>query len=146
MDINKNILTSMPTQQRGFTLVELMVVVVIVGILASVAYPSYQEYGRRAKRAEGRNMLVQIAAEQERYYSNNNEYGTLANLGYSGTVTSESGSYTITVTNLSANGQAYDVNATPANFDDGKCAVLTLDQSGTRTFSGGSDLSTCWGK
>ena len=147
MQMNKLKITSLPNLPRGFTLVELMIVVVIVGILASVGYPSYQEYLRRAKRAEGRNMLVQIAAEQERYYSDNNEYGTLANLGYTGTVTSETGTHTITVTNLTANGQAYDVNATPANFIDNKCGALTLDQSGTRTFGGsGGDLTRCWGK
>lgn len=131
----------------GFTLVELMIVVVIVGILATVAYPGYQEYLRRAKRAEARNMLVQIAAEQERYYSDNNSYGTLTNLGYTGTVTSETGHYTIAIANLTANGQAYDVTATPATFTDAKCGVLTLDQSGTKQFGGsGGDLSTCWGK
>ena len=135
------------SKQSGFTLTEVMIVVVIVGILATVGYPSYQEYLRRAKRAEARNMLVQVAAEQERYYSDNNAYGTLTNLGYTGTVTSETGHYTITVQNLTANGQAYDLVAAPATFTDAKCGNLTLDQSGNRDHGGsGGDLTTCWGK
>ena len=47
--------------QRGFTLIEVMIVVAIVGILSAIAYPSYQEYVRRGHRAEARAGLLQAA-------------------------------------------------------------------------------------
>ena len=133
--------------QKGFTLVELMIVVVIVGILASVAYPAYQEYGRRAKRAEARNMLVQIAAEQERFYTRNDrEYGTLAELGYAGTVTSENGHYVMTVSGVTGNKQSFTVTATPTgSFTDAGCGALTLTSTGQKGQAHG-DAEKCWGK
>lgn len=43
---------------RGFTLIELMIVVAIIAVLASVAYPSYKEYVARSRRAEARAVLL----------------------------------------------------------------------------------------
>ena len=136
-----------PSKQHGFTLIELMIVVVIVGILASVAYPAYQEYGRRAKRAEARNMLVQIAAEQERFYTrNDSQYGTLAELGYSGTVKSENDNYVMTVTGVTGNKQAFTVTATPTgSFSDPGCGALTLTNTGQKGQGHGA-AAKCWGK
>lgn len=59
---------------RGFTLIELMVVVAVIGILASIAYPSYQEYVRKSRRAEGRTALLELLQQQERYMTQNNTY------------------------------------------------------------------------
>lgn len=59
---------------RGFTLVEMMIVVVIVGILASIAYPSYTDYIRKGRRAAGQAALVELMQQQERYMTQNNCY------------------------------------------------------------------------
>lgn len=59
---------------KGFTLVELMVVVAIVAILAAIGYPQYNQYTRKARRAEGINALMQVANEQEKYFNANNTY------------------------------------------------------------------------
>ncbi|MEO8600005.1 MAG: type IV pilin protein, partial [bacterium] len=60
--------------QKGFTLIELMIVVAVIGILAAVAYPSYQDSIIKTKRAEGRAALMAAMQQQERYYTQNNAY------------------------------------------------------------------------
>lgn len=59
---------------RGFTLIELMVVVAIVGILASIAYPSYISQVLKGRRAEGRTALADLLQQQERYLTQRNTY------------------------------------------------------------------------
>ena len=64
---------------RGFTLLELMIVVAIVGILVSIAYPSYVDSVRKGKRAEGRAALADLLQQQERYMTQNNTYYEFSN-------------------------------------------------------------------
>lgn len=64
---------------RGFTLVELMIVVAIVAILAAIAYPSYTEYVRKGRRAEARTALTELLQQQERYLTQRNCYLPFSN-------------------------------------------------------------------
>jgi len=59
---------------KGFTLIELMIVVAIVGILAAIAYPSYQEFVARSKRADAQGALLSLASAMERAFTENNSY------------------------------------------------------------------------
>ena len=59
---------------KGFTLIELMIVVAIVAILASIAYPAYTESIRKGKRAQARTALAELLQQQERHMTQRNCY------------------------------------------------------------------------
>jgi type IV pilus assembly protein PilE len=70
-------------RQRGFSLIELMIVVAIVAILATIAYPSYDNYVRKAKRATAQAALLEIASKQQTYLLDRRVYsGSLTDLGF----------------------------------------------------------------
>lgn len=128
-------------QQLGFTLIEVMIVVVIIGILAAIAYPSYSEYVKRGNRTEGQAFLMDVAARQERYFSQNNAYITktteISKLGLS-SVDSPTGKYSLTV---GTGGGGY-ILTVANNFNDTKCGNLTLNARGERGAVGTVD--ECW--
>jgi len=62
------------TFQKGFTLIEVMIVVAIVGILAAVAYPAYTQSILKGKRAQGRTALAEMMQQQERFMTQRNCY------------------------------------------------------------------------
>jgi type IV pilus assembly protein PilE len=63
-------------RQKGFTLIELMIVVAIVGILATIVLPSYRNYVLESQRQDTMGKLLQVAQLQERFYLNNATYTT----------------------------------------------------------------------
>ncbi len=134
-------------KQKGFTLIEVMIVVAIIGILASIAYPSYDEYVKRGNRTEGQAFLSDIAARQERQYTQTYKYVTdidkINELGLSGdnAHVSETGKYTL---GLAGGGGGYTLTANN-QFNDAKCATLTLNAQGVRGSTGTrSDNNECW--
>ena len=137
----------MSLKLSGFTLIELMITVAILAIVAAVAIPAYTSYVDRGKRAEARTALLDIAARQERYYSNNRQYAAnLNDLKLSGTK-SENGYYTLSITPRpsGSNNQDFDATATPSGWTDDKCGNLGIDETGAKTQSLG-DRALCWGK
>ncbi len=59
---------------RGFTLVELMIVVAIIGLLASIAYPNYTAYIMKGRRTNAQSELLLLASVQEKIFLNSNSY------------------------------------------------------------------------
>lgn len=130
-------MTSKAATQRGFTLIELMVVVIVMAILAALAITSYSRYAYRARRADAKEILMRVANAQERYFGTFNTYAddpvtTALKLT---SVNSERGYYTvkITSTDLTKN---YVVTATPvAGQAQAKdvCGALSISSNGTKT-------------
>ena len=119
-------------QQRGVTMIELMVAVAIVAILAAIAYPFYNDFVRRAWRADGIRALEAMANNQEKWRISNTTYtSTLGNIwdgGKGGANSSTDGKYTLGVQNNSAT--AYQLLATPSGWTDGDCGILCRNQNG----------------
>jgi type IV pilus assembly protein PilE len=146
-------------EQKGFTLIEIMVAVVIVAILASFAYPSYLESVRKAKRAEARAALMQLMQQQERYYSQNNRYIAFSSESagenekkfswYSGSTPSTS-AYEIEgracengiIENCVALTARPGTAKVDRNYSDTRCGELTLTSTGAKSATGSA--ADCW--
>jgi len=127
--------------ERGVTLVELLLVVAIVAILGTIAVSNYRSYSLRANRVEAKSALLNIQTAQEKYYLNEHEYGTLAELKQR--AVTERGQYTVAVV-VDADGEGYTATATAVGSQvaDKDCAVFTIDQTGDRDPP--LATSTCW--
>jgi len=131
---------------RGFSLIELMIVVAIIAILATVALPSYRQHVIRSQRTDATAALLRVASNQEKYYIQNNTYGTYAQLG---SPTTEHGWYTLAVTAADATTFRATATVVAGGPQDGdpSCKVFVVNAAGqhTATDPGGADSSDeCW--
>ena len=138
--------THMPRASRGFTLIELMIVVAIIAILSAIAYPSYQESVRKGRRAEGRAALQELMQQQERYMTQFNTYKDFA-LGASGVpfkTESEGGKYKLKAEQCAGKSLQVCVKLTASPvLADPKAGDFSLDTQGNKT-CGNTDIKVCW--
>ncbi len=127
---------------RGFSLLELVVVLALIAVLLTIAVPSYRQYVQRAERAEAIRLMLAIAECQERIRANTGFYDTTQCLdGMSHT------SYNLRLQSTGIpSSSGFAVTAEPGNIEGDDCGTLSLDHTGARGITSGSGtLSACWG-
>lgn len=129
---------------RGFTLIEVMIVIAVVAILTALAVPSYRAYVLRTNRMEAINELLNVAACQERTYVRFHRYDTSLCDAAS---TTTNGLYALTMTTTNSN-QNYTLTATAlAGQAQDSCVNLTLTDQGIRGTSASTvatKVADCW--
>jgi len=125
------------TGARGFTLIEVMVVVVVIGILASIAIPMYSRYITRGALVEATNALADYRVRMEQFYQDNRTYANGANCGVA--APANLANFALNCA-LAAGGQAYTVTATGAGTAAG--FTFTINQANQRATT---SLPTQWG-
>lgn len=151
--------------RRGFTLIEVMIVLIIIAVLATIAYPSYTRYLIQARRADGQAALLQTAAFLQKYYSQCGAYPTSINTG--GPVTACNGGLGIGANSpdrhyvlrldtvagpppTSVPNMGFILYADPdpasSQVNDTECATLTLDNAGIKRATGtySATPERCW--
>lgn len=136
---------------RGFTLVEVMIVVAVIGILAAIALPSYNDYVRRGQLPEAFSGLSDYRTKMEQYYQDNRNYGSDAACAADSSASSwntfpiTTGRFTYTCA-TSDSGQGYTITATGAS-DRATGHTYTINHRGDRAttqFKGSTSTATCW--
>ena len=119
-------------QSRGFTLIELMVVVIVVAILAAIAIPSYTDYVRRGKITEAISALSDIRVKMETFFQDNRTYVGSCVAGTVAPPPTATANFTFACSGQSATG--YLVTATGISSMAG--FIYTVDQANTKRTTG----------
>jgi type IV pilus assembly protein PilE len=151
--------------ERGFSLIELMIVVAVIALLAGIAYPAYTSSVIKGKRAEGRAALLELLQQQERFLTQTGSYMTFAAgaTGANGTINPAVGGQNIpfkTSSGSASSSSAYRLSATQCvgalprnecvlltatpNFTDTDFGNLTLSSAGEKSCSTGN--AKCWSR
>jgi type IV pilus assembly protein PilE len=137
---------------RGMSLIELMVCSLVLAILSAIAMPGYRNFVLRVQRSDARGALLQILANEERYFLQHGSYtadlaGRPAEGGLGMSVQSQAGLY---VLNALLTDAGYVATALPApnaaQRDDQRCSSFSIDERGTRTATGSDAQASrdCW--
>lgn len=133
--------------RRGFTLIEMAIVLVVVALLATMAYPSYSAHVARSRRADAKQSLLELAQRLERYYTERGTYAGATLGGSTGiyATSSPAGFYTLAINTQTAD--AFSITATPTGKQSGDaCAAFGYNHLGEQSVGATATLSAgkCW--
>lgn len=142
---------------KGFTLVELMIVIVVIAVLAALAIPAYQGYAEQARRADAKAGLISLQLAQEKFRANCPFYA--ANIGNNNVCGANAGSSTLihatnspdghyNLSSTAASGATYTLTATRApggkQANDTKCGNFSINQNNVQFVTGSLSVAECW--
>ncbi len=134
----------MKSLNRGFTLVELMIVVAVIAVITMIAVPAYNEQVRKSRRGLAKSDLLELTQCAERFHTTNGTYvgfdaAAVCNVNGkddANTYDFAAAAITRTTFTLSATAQAGQI--------DDKCGDLGINQANVRTHSAGTAADRCW--
>ena len=134
---------NMQRLKRGFTLIELMIILLVISILAAIAYPSYTESVRKSRRGQAQADMAELAQNLERWNTVNSTYA-----GYNPPArlrrSPQQGPVFYTLTVAPQTATTFTITAAPvgAHATD-QCGSLSINQAGTKAVTGQS-VAFCW--
>ncbi len=128
-------------QQKGITLIELMVVVAVVAILGGVALPSYLSYVQRGKTQEATSALADARVKFEQYFQDNRTYEAYVSASCSPIIAGTK-YFTYACTNMTAT--TYTITATGSVGEGMSGYVYTINQANAKTSTIGGTTVNCW--
>jgi type IV pilus assembly protein PilE len=126
---------------RGFSLIELAIVMVVIAILVAIALPSYRQYVLRGNRTQAIQALQDMASREESYFFSNSSY-TSTNLGASTSIGAPY--YSVVVASASSTDYTVTATAIGTQMADTPCATLSLNHAGQQFSNGVATTVPCW--
>ena len=133
----------MRRSNRGFTLIEIMIVIAIIGIVITIGYPSLTEYVKKGRRTEVAGLLSEQAQILERFYSKSNVYTGATGLSAGNDF------YTITPALTDQTFKLTAVRKAGSAMATDKCGDFTITNTGVRSMenaAAGVTTKDCWGR